>query len=190
MTMVKNATRLVCILPALAILVGCTGSEDGDTSTPGETQQDNGGAGSAAGVDEFDPNDVFVEQTVALAASPEDEVTIGVQSLQVDGEVMQLRLVVTPNFTSVEDGETVSLYDILEQGTFRPSLLDLENLKEYSIIRDGSTPWGSDSVDTQAVNGTPMLVFAVFAAPQDDIDTVDVSIREVWPSFTGVPIER
>lgn len=190
MIMLKNTTRLACILTALAILAGCSGSEDGDASTPAVTQQDNGGAGSAAGVDEFDPDDVFVKQTVALAASPEDEVTIGVQSLRIDGAVMELRLVVTPNFTSVEDGETVSLYDILEQGTFWPTLLDLENLKEYSIIRDGSTPWGSESVDTETVNGTPMLVFAVFAAPQDDIDTVDVSIRGVWPSFTDVPIEK
>jgi len=141
-------------------------------------------------VEEFDPDDVLAEQTVALTESPEDEVTVGLQSLRVTGEVTEARFVVTPNFSSVSDDEAISLYDILERTSFRPTLLDPENLKEYSIITDGPSHWGSDSVDTQAVNGEPMLVFAMFAAPQDDIDTVEVSFRNVWPPFTDVPIER
>ena len=31
---------------------------------------------------------------------------------------------------------------------------------------------------------------ATFAAPQDDLQTVDVSVRDAWPLFTDVPVTR
>ena len=35
-----------------------------------------------------------------------------------------------------------------------------------------------------------MRAFAVYAAPEDDIDTVDVVLADLWPAFTDVPVER
>jgi hypothetical protein len=117
-------------------------------------------------------------------------VTVGIQSLVVDGPVMTLNLVVTPDFSSVSDEEAVSLFDVNEETLFRPTLLDRENLKEYSVITDAVTAWASDNVETRTRNGTPMRVFATFAAPEDDIDAIEVSFRSVWTPFIDVPIQR
>ena len=145
---------------------------------------------SDAGAAQFDPEDVIVEQTYALTERPEDAVTVGIQSLVVDGPVTTLTMVVTPDFASVSDDEAVSLFDINEETLFRPTLLDRANLKEYSVITDGGVAWASDNVETRTRNGTPMRVFATFAAPEDDIDAIEVSFRSVWTPFTDVPIQQ
>jgi hypothetical protein len=189
------AAALVAV--SLLLLSACsdgdeTSAQDQEQSGDQQQTEDAGGAGRSEGASgvQFDPEDVLVEQTYSLTANPEDKVTVGLQSLVVDGQVMTLTAVVTPDFSSVSDSQPVSLYDILERDAFRPTLLDRENLKEYSVINDGATWWESDAVDTQAPNGSPMRVFATFAAPEDDIDIVDVSFRNVWTPFTHVPIER
>lgn len=163
---------------------GCTS----DSEPAGE---DAGGVSSAdAGVLDFDPDDIIVEQTVSFPDDPADEITFGVLSLKVDGEVMVLRLAVTPRLTSLSDSETVSMYDISRPNVFAPVLVDMANLKEYSVIADPPHYWTSDSVDTRALNGQPMQYWAVYAAPEDDIDTIDVRLTDYWPPFTDIPIER
>ena len=42
---------------------------------------------------------------------------------------------------------------------------------------DANTQWHTDEV------------FATFAAPEDDIDAIEVSFRSVWTPFTDVPIQ-
>jgi hypothetical protein len=64
------------------------------------------------------------------------------------------------------------------------------NLKEYSVIYDPPNHWMSESTDVESVNGEPMFVFAVFAAPEDDIDVVDVTFRDNWPTLADVPLTR
>lgn len=179
-------------LASVLLLGACS---DGDQAPPPDQQQSAASEGavesdSDAGAVQFDPEDVIVEQTYALAENPEDSVTVGIQSLVVDGPVMTLTLVVTPDFSSVSADEPVSLYDVNEETLFEPTLLDRENLKEYSVITDGGTSWASDNVETRTRNGTPMRVFATFAAPEDDIDAIEVSFRNVWTPFTDVPIQR
>jgi hypothetical protein len=188
------ATAVVAV--SLLVLGACsdgTESPASDSQPTGEEQQtedtDATGGSEAAGAVQFDPEDVIVEQTFALA-NPDDKVTVGLQSLVVDGQVMTLTMVVTPDFSSVRDDEDVSLFDVNEETLFRPTLLDRANLKEYSVITDAGTAWASRDVETRTRNGTPMRVFAVFAAPEDDIDTVEVSFRNEWAPFTDVPIER
>lgn len=118
----------------------------------------------------------------------------GVQSLTVNGETMVLRLVVTPDFASAGEGEVVSLGDAMDVGSeffgVQLRLLDRQNLKEYSVIVNGNDWWASSSGEVGATNGEPMYAFAVFAAPEDDIDTIDVRLNEQWPEFTDVPISR
>jgi hypothetical protein len=119
---------------------------------------------------------------------------VGIQSLTVEDETMVLRLVITPDFASASDDEPVTLGDAMDVGAefFGVSLrlIDRENLKEYSVIHDNADWWASASGEVEAVNGEPMYAFAVFAAPEDDIDAIDVRLSEQWPEFTDVPIER
>ncbi|MBC7375440.1 MAG: hypothetical protein H7323_15745 [Frankiales bacterium] len=140
----------------------------------------------------------LVEQTVSSPGAPEDKVTIGVQSLTVEDKTMVLRLVLTPDFRSVSDNEPVELRDAARVGSqffgVDLRLLDRKNLKEYGVVssRENSLVrwWASGSGDVSSVNGEPMYAFAVFAAPEDDIDSIDVRVNEQWPEFTDVPITR
>lgn len=105
---------------------------------------------------------------------------------------MVLRLVVTPEFGSVDDESEIRVAEAVGHHSeffgVHLRLLDRANLKEYSVIQDGSKWWSS--TDVAGRNGEPMHAFAVFAAPQDDIDAIDVRIDENWPEFTDVPITR
>ncbi len=180
------------VVASLLVLGACS---NGDEAPPPDQQQSAASeeaveSDSDAGAVQFDPEDVIVEQTYALTENPDDAVTVGIQSLVVDGPAMTLTMVVTPDFSSVSDDEAVSLFDINEETLFRPTLLDRANLKEYSVITDGGVAWASDNVETRTRNGTPMRVFATFAAPEDDIDAIEVSFRSVWTPFTDVPIQQ
>ena len=182
-------SRGACLVVAALLLTGCSGSDE--PSPVQGADQTNSGAAVAERSTE-----VIVEQTVADPAAPDDQVTIGVQSLTVEGTTMVLRLIVTPDFASTSDSEEISLADAWGTGALRFGvtlrLLDRENLKEYSVIADTSGQrWASDNSDeVSSTNGEPMYVFAVFAAPEDDIDSVDLLLREVWPEFSDVPITR
>jgi hypothetical protein len=192
MSRIRMTGVVVLAIASVLLLGACS---DGDEA-PSPDQQQSGASEEAvesdsdAGAVQFDPEDVIVEQTYALTENPEDAVTVGIQSLVVDGPVMTLTMVVTPDFSSVSDDEAVSLFDTNEETLFRPTLLDRANLKEYSVITDGGVAWASADVETRTRNGAPMRVFATFAAPEDDIDAIEVSFRSVWTPFTDVPIQR
>lgn len=97
---------------------------------------------------------------VSDPTSPDDKATVGVASLTVDRETMVLRLIVTPDFSSVSDSEVVDLGEAMGVGGLyfgvKLRLLDRENLKEYSVINQGTDWWASSSSEVGAVNGDPM----------------------------------
>ncbi|MBW3648728.1 MAG: hypothetical protein KY440_13335 [Actinobacteria bacterium] len=184
--------RSLCAAALACLLAGCTSGQGGEDAG-GETEP--GAAApkddSAAGVEQFDPEDALVQQTLTLPQSPQDKVDIGVLSLEVEGQVMFLRLAVTPDFGSESDSKALSLFTSLGQTTFAPTLVDVENLKEYAVVQAGSGKrWASSDLGTTSMNGTPMLAYAVFAAPEDDISSIDVRVTDFWPAFTDVPITR
>lgn len=195
---------LTAAVLAAALLTGCSSpapTEDTPASSSADAANGSGGAanGSAAGtqpdsgvgVASADAGTVLAEQDYTLPGT-EDTVTIGVHSLVVDGKTMTLKLVMTPDFSSVSDNETVSIYDMKGSGAgyFNPQLVDRKNLKEYAVVRDGPTQWASNSVDTETTNGEPVIWWGVYAAPEDDIDTFDLRVLPGVPEFTNVPITR
>jgi hypothetical protein len=189
------------------LLAGCT-SGDGTPSqaaaqTPGSAAAGNAaGAGtpstaasapagsSGAGVEAADQAKVVAEQTVKVPKFSDSTVTIGVQALEVRGPVMVLRLLVTPKFSAaaLQSRTSVNLFRALSETNFRPTLIDPEHLKVYSPL-GGYSPWASD-LQTASANGTPMLAWAYFAAPQDGISAVDVRVADFVPAFTRVPIAK
>jgi len=177
------------------LLTGCSsGESDGDQSPQGadgaNSAPGNDGK-SGAGVETFDAGAALATQTVTLPKNPEDRITLAVLSLTVQGKVMVLRLAITPNLASKSDSDSVSLFSSLGQTTFGPTLVDVENLKEYGVISaDSGGNWSSNDVGTEAQNGTPLFAYAYFAAPEDDIDDIDVRVTDFWPAFTNVPITR
>jgi hypothetical protein len=169
--------------PGAAITRSPSASPDGSASSDGST--------SSAGVDSFAPGDALVRQTVTSVGEPGDRLDVALLSLRVQGEVMQLRLALTPTFASQRADAEVSQFRAIGETLFSPTLVDAEHLKEYEVVKSAQgRPWRSSDLDTKARNGTPMLAYAWFAAPQDDIDSVDVRVSDAWPAFTDVPITR
>lgn len=191
----------VAAISAMA-LTGCTSSpSDSGKDAQGSGSQGSGSQGSGsegsegsdasgAGVAETNFDDVIVEQDVKVGGSDERTATIGVLSLKVEGEIQTLRLVVTPHFDSADDDERINIYDVWNERKFSPQLLDKDNLKVYSPISQSHRSWTSDSVLTKTENEEPMEAWAVYSAPQDDMDSVDIRLADSWPVFTDVPIDR
>lgn len=162
----------------------------GTPSTAASTPASTAGS-SGAGVEAVDAAKVVAEQTVKVPKFSDSTVTIGVQALEVRGSVMVLRLLITPKFSAaaLEGRTSVTLFRALSETAFRPTLIDPEHLKEYSPL-GGSAPWVSNLSGTQSANGTPMLAWAYFAAPQDGISAIDVRVADFVPAFTRVPISK
>ncbi|MEE6273314.1 hypothetical protein [Georgenia wangjunii] len=191
---------------ALALVLGgCSGddaSDDASTAEQATTAEDSSGkptaddpsgddapGASGAAARDIDPDDVLAEVSYILPGT-EDEVTVGVLPLEVEGDVMTLRLVFTPNFASVEDDEPVAVYDMYPNNAmkFRPVLVDRENLKEYSPVSNMAFDWTASTVELEAVNGEQVVWWGVYAAPEDDIDTFDLRLRDSLPEYTGIPV--
>ncbi|SDS25187.1 hypothetical protein SAMN04489751_1584 [Brevibacterium sandarakinum] len=170
-------------------LTGCTSPSGSDSEDSGSNDSA-GKDASGAGVAKVNFDEVIVEQDVKIGGSSEATATIGVLSLKVEGEVQTLRLAVTPHIKGAEDDERFSVYDIWNESKFSPQLVDKGNLKVYSPISTSYEQWTSDSVQTETKNETPMEVWAVFAAPQDDIDSFDIRLADSWPVFTDVPVTQ
>lgn len=143
---------------------------------------------SGVGIATMDTTKVLAEQEYQLPGT-KDKTTFGIQSLVVEGDTMKLTMVMTPDFSSVSDSKTISLFDMAGEGG-NPLLIDRENLKEYSVIRQSHRKWTAERVYTRTVNGEPALWWGKYAAPEDDIDAVDIRVLDGMPEFTNVPIER
>lgn len=184
------ARKLASGLAASAI---CVFALSGCTSSPsdGSGSKDSAGKGSSqSGVENVDLEKTIVKQDVKVPGSSEDTATVGILSLKVEGKTQRLQLVVTPHFKSVDEDEEVSLFEIWGEQSFSPQLIDADNLKVYSPIRDMGEQWTSGSVRTETKNEEPMYVWAVYAAPEDDLDSFDIRLYDTWPDFTDVPITK
>lgn len=176
------AASAICVFA----LAGCSSSPSDDSGSKDSADK----SSSQAGVENVDLEKAIVEQDVKVPGSSEDTATIGILSLKVEGKTQRLQMVVTPHFKSVDEDESVSVYDIWGEQSFSPQLIDVDNLKVYSPIRDGAELWTSDSVYTKAKNEEPMLVWAVYAAPEDDVDSFDIRLYDTWPDITDVPVTQ
>lgn len=191
LTAQKLARGIAVVAVSAVALTGCTSSSDSDPKSQDSGSKDSAGKdASGAGVAKVNFDDVIVEQDVKIGGSDDHTATIGVLSLKVEGEVQTLRMVVTPHFADAEDDDRISVYDIWNERSFSPQLLDKDNLKTYSPISGTYDSWTSDTVFTETKNETPMEVWAVYAAPEDDIESVDIRLADSWPIFTDVPITR
>lgn len=184
--------RLSKVLAGAAIcalaVTGCSSSPDQDSKDKDSSADGGSKDGAKPGVENIDPDDVIVKQDVKVPGSSEDKVTVGIHSLEVRGKTQTLTMVITPHFKSAASDDAISVYDVWGEERFFPQLIDADNLKVYSPIGDTYEDWVSDSVLTETTNNQPMTAWAVFKAPENDIDSVDIRVQESWPKFTDVPI--
>jgi hypothetical protein len=184
--------------PSAEFDAATTQSADGSADTSEDTSENTVDATDAAegnteqpagtvGVDFPDPEKVVADATFTVPGTEADKVRFGIESIVVSERTMELRLVMTPEFD--DGGRAASVYDALGQDT-NIALIDRENLKEYHVLAaDGGGRWyRSDPVHTKALPGMPVGYQAFFAAPEDDISTIDVRLAESWPVFEDVPL--
>lgn len=183
-----------CLLTA-ALSLAAAGCSSGDEDPPSSSPTTGSSAPSSskesgAGVEEFDPKKILVEQTLVAVDDPRSNVKIAVTALQVQDRVMRLELAVTPQRATLSATERQSVFD-LRLYFDNPALVDRGNLKRYDVLSAGpGKSYESDPVETKTVNGRAMRVYYYYAAPQDDIDKIDVVVSDSYPAFTDVPISR
>lgn len=176
------------------------GSEEPEDAQPaasdggGEEQQTGTDDASGGAPEVIDPADAVDTISYTL---PTDEIdgtmTVGLHHLIQRGRTMELLLTYTPEFS---DAGTFSLWDLHggNHANVPPALFDRENLKRYDLLRDGGTwdsaqIWNSTQAEHKLASGDTQAYWANFAAPEDDIDTINIAIPGA-PEFEDVPIEQ
>jgi hypothetical protein len=126
--------------------------------------------------------------TVPISYIDGGELDMAVTSVDIAGELMRVSMTFT---ASLPDGsEPVALGAILVgDETFpatgiSPELIDPVNLKAYEVVA-GAIPNGT-SVDLE--DGVSHTLVFYFAAPQDDMETVDLVLMSQTPPITDVPV--
>ena len=174
--------------------------EESDAEQPspsdggGEEQQTGADDASGGAPEVIDPADAVDTISYTL---PTDEIdgtmTVGLHHLIQRGRTMELLLTYTPEF---RESGTFSLWELHggNHSNVPPALFDRENLKRYDILRDGGTwdsaeIWNSKQAEHKLASGDTQAYWATFAAPEDDIDTINIAIPGA-PEFEDVPIEQ
>ena len=160
-----------------------------DRTAPEQDGADQASEADAEGQTTGVPGPEDAVATIAYEIPDRDlEITVGLHSLEVHGEVMRLDLSFTPE--GPEDG-TYGFYEMNRSSRIQPVLNDRDNLKQYSQLRSAGTVWGSDTshFGTRVSSGQTLMFYGYYAAPEDEIDTVDITVIDGLVEFTDAPIQ-
>lgn len=189
-------TRTAVGILAIGLLAGC--SANNDAPTPSLKNDDKSAAteNTSAPADAAPPRVVLVDTGTVIAEQEfnvpgsKDTVTVGVQSLIVEGKTMKLQLVITPEFSSISDTAKTSIYDAFGKTSIRPKLVDRVNLKEYSLISDTGQQWSTYAVNADTTNHEPIIWWGMYAAPEDENAVFDLRVIDTMEEFVDVPVTR
>jgi hypothetical protein len=205
--------RLLVVVAALALTVTAACSDDperADTESLSDTTADSDAAEQDQ-VSEEAPAEVGtepVEEAVPSEQAPADEpagpalasltvpisyidggeLDMAVTSIDVAGELMRVSMTFTVDLPTGSEPAALGAILVGDE-TFpatgvSPELIDPVNLKAYSVVA-GEIPNGT-SVDLQ--DGVPHTLVFYFAAPEDDMQTVDIVLMSQTPPITDVPV--
>ena len=190
----RVATSVVALIP---LLVGCTigGGDPTPTTTQssvapsaGTTAPSSVEASSAAqaGVDLTNLPAPIASATIAahVSGDPNAKLTINLHQLRRTGKVVTatFSFQVTSTVTEAD-----SLFDYLNRQSWWPYLVDTQNLKRHDVVTGGGARAKTDDL-TSFAPGQTLYAYAMFAAPPQDVTTVDVQMLGGAPTATNVPI--
>lgn len=133
------------------------------------------------------PGEPLASTTVPISFIDGGELDMAVTTLEVAGQLMRVGITFTASLPI--EAEEVAVGAVLEANEsapaagISPEVIDPVNLKAYEVVA-GEVPNGS-SIDLE--DGVSHTVVFYFAAPQDDVDTVDVVLSSQTPPITDVP---
>lgn len=164
-------------------------SEGADSEDANDDQDSGSSPETSPGVN---PDDALETVTYPIPSDSIDgELTVGFHHLRVEGQTMELLLTYTPEFTG-NDAHSLWQLHGNNHASVAPHLYDRENLKRYSILESGAGygegHWATPQADVSIASGETQAYWATFAAPEDDITTINVGLP-VGPEFKDVDID-
>ena len=203
----KSTSTMLAALVAVGMLTGCSGTGDegggeatSSTSTSAEesegaseetegspegSEEELDEAAEEAGVDPDNPPEP-VDRVTVRAPGPDGEgdteATIDLYPLKRDGDLLILTMGFTPS-----EGEAKNYYRWMSNTTWRPQIIDTTNLTVHDVVKAPS-PVVTPSTGVKVAGGQTLHMFAVFAAPPEDVETVTVNAVETAAPFTDVEI--
>ncbi len=162
-----------------------TGDESSDSS---DSADDQGSSGAGQGTDY--PVLDSAEWPLHRSDNPSDTFTVNLHSLTLDGEYLLLHLSFTPH---VSDDSEFSIFDMNARAVLEPLLSDVTNFKAYSPISETSSArqaWATSTTnsDPKAGDGQTLMYWAYFAAPVDDVQSLDLAVTGAGLQFENVQI--
>ena len=155
------------------------------TSSPGSGETS---SAAQAGVDLTNLPAPIASATVAASVEgdPDAKLTVNLHSLRRSGKVVTA----TVSFT-VTSTETAgqSLFRYLGEHAWRPYLVDTGNLKRHDVLIGGGAAAKTDDVlSGDFAPGQTLYAYAMFAAPPQNVTTLDVQLLDGATTATSVPI--
>lgn len=201
---------ITAVAGAAVLLSAC--SDDGTDSTGGSepagpavtTPAPEAGDGATSQADPTpevaasEPAPVVSEpaEPLATASVPIDfieggELEMAATGLDVAGDLMRVAITFT---ASLPPGETdsVALGAVLQGNAntpgagISPEVIDPVNLKAYEAVA-GAIPNGTS---VALGNGSPRTIVFYYAAPQDDVETLDVVVSSQAPTLTDITLDQ
>ncbi|GAA4224597.1 hypothetical protein GCM10022254_04410 [Actinomadura meridiana] len=184
--MALSHRAMAVAVAALLLTGGVTGcSAFGNDSDPASAAA--GSATGKAGVD--NATDTVANGTFATPAAAGAKVDVGILGLKVSGRLATLNFQLTPRLPTGDQG-ALSPYDLNGKHVLGTSLIDPVNLKRYVVVKDSrGRELATDDLFTKLTNNQPGHLNATFAAPPENVKSVDVQIGS-WPTFRNIPVER
>ncbi|MBD5785093.1 hypothetical protein IF650_02765 [Cellulosimicrobium terreum] len=169
---VRSVGTFGTLAAVLLLAAACSGGDD------------EGPEPVTVGAEEYEP---VITTTVPVPGSPDDEVTVGVVSLDASGSTAELKVVLTPHFASAEPEDTISIYDMFGYDVL-PTILDVDALTSYDVVSSGGESLRTDVNRAKARNDEPILFQAWFPRPKGDPAAVDLTLHASWPVFEDMPV--
>ena len=168
-----------------------SGSSDGDSeeeSGDGSGSEEVDGPAEEAGIDPKKPPKALASVTMPANSEADEptEMTVDLISLKRQGELMVLTVGVTPDEKS--KGKPSTFFN-WTQSVFAPQVIDTKNLKVHNVAKSKATRLATGSSTVEFGPDQTMYMYAAFAAPPKDVDTVTVNAVEGAPPFTGVKVQ-
>ncbi len=157
--------------------------EEEDTSDTAEQSAE------AAGIDLAELGDPIATVTVpaVVGEDPEATMDVALYTLRRDGET----LILNGSFTvNSEDGEQEErqLFHYLGNHGWAPHLIDTANLTRHDVLASAPTMAMTPSQSLGFRPGQTFYVYAAFAAPPADVESINVQLVDGAPMIVDVPI--
>ena len=157
--------------------------EEEDTSDTAEQSAE------AAGIDLAELGEPIASSTIpaVVEGDPEATMDVALYSLRRDGDT----LILNGSFrVNSEDGSKDAqwIYDYLGGHGWGPHLIDSANLTRHDVLASAPTTAMTPSQSFRFRPGQTFYVYAAFAAPPADVESINVQLVDGAPMIVDVPI--